>query len=140
MVRVGMLTSGGDCQSLNATMRGIGKGLFNYYGDGVEIIGFLEGYRGLMYNEYKKMTPRDFSGILDEGGTILGTSRQPFKMMRVIEDGFDKVAAMKRTYKAHKLDCLCVLGGNGSQKTSALLKEEGLNVLPGSHRRDIAAR
>ncbi len=129
MIRVGMLTSGGDCQSLNATMRGIGKGLFNYYGDGVEIIGFLEGYKGLMYNEYTKLSPRDFSGLLDEGGTILGTSRQPFKMMRVIEDGFDKVAAMKRTYKAHKLDCLCVLGGNGSQKTSALLKEEGLNVL-----------
>ncbi len=129
MVRVGMLTSGGDCQSLNATMRGIGKGLFNYYGDDVEIIGFIDGYKGLMYNEYRKLKPKDFSGILDEGGTILGTSRQPFKMMRVVEDGFDKVAAMKQTYKAHKLDCLCVLGGNGSQKTSALLKEEGLNVL-----------
>ena len=129
MLRVGMLTSGGDCQSLNATMRGIGKGLFNYYGDDVEIIGFIDGYKGLMNNEYRKLKPKDFSGILDEGGTILGTSRQPFKMMRVIEDGFDKVAAMKQTYKAHKLDCLCVLGGNGSQKTAALLKEEGLNVV-----------
>lgn len=129
MLRVGMLTSGGDCQSLNATMRGIGKALFNYYGDKVEIIGFLDGYKGLMHNEYKELKPRDFSGILDEGGTILGTSRQPFKMMRVVEDGFDKVAAMKQTYKDHKLDCLCVLGGNGSQKTSALLKEEGLNVI-----------
>ncbi len=129
MLRVGMLTSGGDCQSLNATMRGIGKGLFNHFGDEVEIIGFIDGYKGLMHNEYRKLKPRDFSGILDEGGTILGTSRQPFKMMRVVEDGFDKVAAMKQTYKAHKLDCLCVLGGNGSQKTAALLKEEGLNVL-----------
>ncbi len=129
MLRVGMLTSGGDCQSLNATMRGIGKALFNYYGDKVEIIGFLDGYKGLMHNEYKELKAKDFSGILDEGGTILGTSRQPFKMMRVVEDGFDKVAAMKQTYKDHKLDCLCVLGGNGSQKTSALLKEEGLNVI-----------
>ena len=89
MLRVGMLTSGGDCQSLNATMRGIGKALFNYYGDKVEIIGFLDGYKGLMHNEYKELKPRDFSGILDEGGTILGTSRQPFKMMRVVEDGFE---------------------------------------------------
>ena len=129
MFRVGMLTSGGDCQSLNATMRGIGKALFNHYGDQIEIYGFLEGYKGLMHNEYRKLRSYDFSGILDEGGTILGTSRQPFKMMRVVEDGFDKVAAMKRTYRDHKLDCLCVLGGNGSQKTSALLKEEGLNVI-----------
>ena len=129
MKRIGMLTSGGDCQSLNATMRGIGKSLFNYYGDDVEIIGFLNGYRGLMYDEYRTLTSRDFSGILDEGGTILGTSRQPFKMMRVIEDGFDKVEAMKHTYAAHNLDCLCVLGGNGSQKSAAMLKEEGCNVI-----------
>ena len=129
MIRVGMLTSGGDCQSLNATMRGIGKALFNYYKDDVKLIGFIDGYKGLMHNEYRVLKSRDFSGILDEGGTILGTSRQPFKMMRVVEDGFDKVAAMKNTYKEHKLDCLCVLGGNGSQKTSALLKEEGLNVI-----------
>ena len=129
MLRVGMLTSGGDCQSLNATMRGIGKALFNHYGNQVEIYGFIDGYKGLMHNEYRKLKSKDFSGILDEGGTILGTSRQPFKMMRVVEDGFDKVAAMKHTYKDLKLDCLCVLGGNGSQKTSALLKEEGLNVL-----------
>ena len=106
MKRIGMLTSGGDCQSLNATMRGIGKALFNYYGNEIQIIGFIDGYKGLMHNEYKELTSRDFSGILDEGGTILGTSRQPFKMMRVIEDGFDKVAAMKRTYKHHNLDCL----------------------------------
>ena len=89
MKRIGMLTSGGDCQSLNATMRGVGKGLFNHYGEnGVEIIGFLEGYKGLMNDEYVKLSSKDFSGILDEGGTILGTSRQPFKMMRVVENGF----------------------------------------------------
>ena len=129
MKRIGMLTSGGDCQSLNATMRGVGKALFNHYGDNVEIIGFIDGYKGLMQDEYKKLEPRDFSGILDEGGTILGTSRQPFKMMRVVENGFDKVEAMKHTYKKHKLDCLVVLGGNGSQKTSNLLREEGLNVI-----------
>ncbi len=128
-MRVGLLTSGGDCQSLNATMRGVAKTLYNKVKD-VEIIGFLEGYKGLMHEEYKIMKPSDFSGILTEGGTIIGTSRQPFKLMRVIgEDGFNKVEAMKKTYKKLNLDCLVVLGGNGSQKTANLLREEGLNVV-----------
>ena len=129
MKRIGMLTSGGDCQSLNATMRGVAKTLYNNVKE-IEIIGFLEGYKGLMHEEYKIMKPSDFSGILTEGGTIIGTSRQPFKLMRVIgEDGFDKVEAMKKTYKKLNLDCLVVLGGNGSQKTANLLREEGLNVV-----------
>ena len=128
-MRVGMLTSGGDCQALNATMRGVAKTLYNNVKE-IEIIGFLEGYKGLMHEEYKIMKPSDFSGILTEGGTIIGTSRQPFKLMRVIgEDGFDKVEAMKKTYKKLNLDCLVVLGGNGSQKTANLLREEGLNVV-----------
>lgn len=128
-MRIGMLTSGGDCQSLNATMRGVAKSLYSELKD-VEIIGFLEGYRGLMYEDYKVMKPKDFSGILTEGGTIIGTSRQPFKLMRVIgDDGFDKVAAMKKTYRKLNLDCLVVLGGNGSQKTANLLREEGLNIV-----------
>ena len=128
-MRVGMLTSGGDCQSLNATMRGVAKTLYNNVKE-IEIIGFLEGYKGLMHEEYKIMKPSDFSGILTEGGTIIGTSRQPFKLMRVIgEDGFDKVEAMKKTYKKLNLDCLVVLGGNGSQKTANLLREEGLNIV-----------
>ena len=73
MMRIGMLTSGGDCQSLNATMRGVAKTLYNSMGD-VEIIGFEEGYKGLMYADYRIMKSSDFSGILTEGGTILGTS------------------------------------------------------------------
>ncbi len=129
-MRVGMLTSGGDCQSLNATMRGVAKALYRMYGDDVEIIGFEDGYRGLIYADYHVMKQSDFSGILTEGGTILGTSRQPFKLMRVPdENGLDKVEAMKHTYKKLKLECLVVLGGNGSQKTANLLREEGLNIV-----------
>lgn len=64
------------------------------------------------------------------GGTILGTSRQPFKLMRVVdENSVDKVEAMKKNYKKLGLDCLVVLGGNGTQKTANLLREEGLNVV-----------
>ena len=81
MKRIGMLTSGGDCQALNATMRGIVKGVCNAL-DEVELYGFEEGYKGLIYGNYRMLTPRDFSGILTKGGTILGSSRQPFKMMR----------------------------------------------------------
>ena len=129
MIRVGMLTSGGDCQSLNATMRGVAKALYQMYDD-VEIIGFEDGYKGLVYMNYRIMQPEDFSGILTEGGTILGTSRMPFKLMRVHdENDLDKVEAMKHTYKKLRLECLVVLGGNGSQKTANLLREEGLNVI-----------
>ena len=65
---------------------------------------------------------RSQSGILTPGGTILGTSRQPFRNMKVIgDDNVDKVAAMKANYKAMKLDCLVILGGNGTHKTANLL-------------------
>ena len=128
-MRVGMLTSGGDCQALNATMRGVAKGLYKLYGKKMEIIGIKDGYRGLIHGDYRVMKPSEFSGILTRGGTILGTSRQPFKLMRVVENGLDKVEAMKKNYAALKLDCLVVLGGNGSQKTAHLLHEEGLRVI-----------
>jgi len=129
MRRIGMLTSGGDCQSLNATMRGVAKSLYNMFDD-VEIVGFEEGYKGLMYADYQILKPSDFSGILTRGGTILGTSRQPFKLMREPdENGLDKVEAMKHTYRKLRLECLVILGGNGSQKTANLLREEGLNIV-----------
>ena len=129
MLRIGLLTSGGDCQALNATMRGVVKGLANNVKD-LEVYGFMNGYKGLIYSDYRMLSAKDFSGILTQGGTILGTSRQPFKLMRVPdENGLDKVEAMKNTYKKLKLDCLVVLGGNGSQKTTNLLRQEGLNVI-----------
>ena len=129
MKRIGMLTSGGDCQALNAAMRGVVKGL-NANLDELEIYGFYDGYKGLIYGNYRLLTSKDFSGILTKGGTILGTSRQQFKYMRVPdENGLDKVAAMKHTYHKLNLDCLVILGGNGTQKTANLLREEGLNII-----------
>lgn len=131
MKRIGILTSGGDCQGLNATIRGVAKTLYSHYGDDVKIYGIIDGYRGLIQGEYKEMKPEDFSGILTRGGTILGTSRQPFKLMRVIDDetSIDKVKEMKRHYQEMKLDCLVVLGGNGTQKSANMLSEEGMNVI-----------
>ena len=130
-LRVGMLTSGGDCPGLNATIRGAAKAIYEAFGeDKVEIIGIHDGYHGLIHGVYKSMQPSDFSGILTQGGTILGTKRTPFKMMQIIEDDkVDKVKEMKDTYKDLKLDCLFTLGGNGTHKTANMLSEQGLNVI-----------
>lgn len=128
--RIGFLTSGGDCQGLNAAIRGVAKALYETLGEDLELFGIRDGYKGLIHGEYFPLEISRFSGILTQGGTILGTSRQPFKEMRVIgPDGIDKVKAMKSTYRQMQLDCLVILGGNGTHKTANLLREEGLNVV-----------
>ena len=78
MLRIGLLTSGGDCQALNATMRGVVKGLAANVKD-LEVYGFMNGYKGLIYGDFRMLKSSDFSGILTKGGTILGTKRTPFK-------------------------------------------------------------
>ena len=97
-MKIGILTSGGDCPGLNATIRGAAKAIYEQVND-AQIIGIVDGYHGLIYGEYHKMHPEDFSGILTRGGTILGTSRQPYKKMRVIENNIDKIENMKSNYK-----------------------------------------
>ena len=108
MKRIGMLTSGGDCQALNAAMRGVAKTLFNS-GEQIEIYGFLDGYQGLIYGKFRLLTYNDFSGILTKGGTFLGSSRTPFKtiqepdangsyVVQFLSDYYDTVR-IKVTYK-----------------------------------------
>lgn len=128
--RVGLVTSGGDCQGLNAAIRGVGKALMQYV-DNVEIFGMFDGYRGLIDGDYKFMTASDFSGILTEGGTILGTSRQRYIPGKAIvdEDGNDLMPAMLDTYNRLNLDCLVVMGGNGTQKSAKLLMDAGMNIV-----------
>ena len=129
MKRIGMLTSGGDCQALNAAMRGVVKTLANGKEE-VEIYCFLDGYRGLIYGNFRMLTDKDFSGILTKGGTILGTSRTPFKTIQDPDpNGLNKVEAMKQNYYKLQLDCLVILGGNGTHKTANLLRKEGLNIV-----------
>ncbi len=131
MLRVGLLTSGGDCQGLNAALRGVAKSLYEQV-KSVEIYGFRDGYRGLMLGDYNFMSPGDFSGILTRGGTILGTSRQSFKLMQEDMDAGDsgtRLEAMKATYNRLNLNYLVILGGNGTHKTANLLAENGLNVI-----------
>ena len=121
--RVGILTSGGDCPGLNATIRGVAKALYQRMGDDLEIIGIINGYYGLINGDWRVMQREEFSGILTVGGTILGTKRTPFKLMRVVgDDEVDKVEAMKKNYKEMKLDCLLCLGQRHPQDCQSSLR------------------
>lgn len=128
--RVALITSGGDCQGLNAAIRGVGKALFQKV-ENVEIFDMYDGYRGLIECDYKFMEPDDFSGILTEGGTILGTSRQRYIPGKDIvdENGESLIPAMLDTYNRLNLDCLVIMGGNGTQKSAKLLSDAGMNVV-----------
>lgn len=130
-MKVGMLTSGGDCQGLNAALRGVAKTLYNEFGDKLTLYGIRDGYRGLIEGDYHKMELEDFSDILTMGGTILGTSRQPFKTMQIKseDDEETKLEKMLKTIKDAKFDCLVILGGNGTHKTANLLSQHGVNVV-----------
>jgi 6-phosphofructokinase 1 len=126
----GILTAGGDCPGLNAAIRGVCRAAYDRYG--MRIIGVANGFRGLIEENTRMLRPIDFSGILTRGGTILGASREkPFKSAagEDAEIVGDKVAAIKDTYARLGLDCLVVLGGNGTNTTGYKLAREGLNVI-----------
>ena len=128
--KIALITSGGDCQGLNAAIRGVGKSLFQRM-DNVEIYGMYDGYRGLIEGDYKYMEPQDLSGILTEGGTILGTSRQNYVPGKDIVDdnGNSVIPSMLQTYNRLNLDCLVIMGGNGTQKSAKLIADAGMNVI-----------
>ncbi len=127
-MKVGLLTSGGDCQGLNAVLRGVAKTLFGCIKD-LELYGILDGYRGLIESEWRRMGPEEFSGILRQGGTILGTSRQPFKEMQTLnENNTNKLNMMLANYKKN-FDALVIMGGNGTHKTAYLLSQHGANIV-----------
>jgi len=129
-MKVGFLTSGGDCQGLNAALRGVAKTLFGAV-PYAEIYGIQDGFAGLMDCNWRKMEQYEFSGILREGGTILGTSRQPFKTIRNFDDSknADRLTTMVRNYHRECFDALVILGGNGTHKTANALHQQGINVV-----------
>jgi 6-phosphofructokinase 1 len=125
--RIGILTAGGDCPGLNAAIRGVGKTAIVKYG--MQVIGFSDGFRGLINKDYRILDEASLSGILTLGGTILGTSREkPFKKEK---NGsvIDKPKLIRENYKELGLDCLVCIGGNGTMKTAYGLVKEGLNVV-----------
>ena len=127
-MRFGILTSGGDCAGLNAVIRAIGLYLTKKARD-AEIVGIPEGYGGLIRGESYPLSRESFFDILDVGGTILRTSRQPYKKMTAPEEGGSRLSKMVANYKKMGLDCLFTLGGAGTHKTAALLSMEGCNVI-----------
>ena len=136
--QIGVLTSGGDCPGLNAAIRGVvraGQTHFNMH-----CIGFRDGFRGLVQDRVLELTPEVLSGILTNGGTILGTSRDKPHRMPIGGKVRDMTDAAVETYRRHHLDALVCIGGGGTQKNALRLKEAGLNVvtLPKTIDNDVA--
>ena len=126
-MRIGILTSGGDCPGINATIRGVCKTAINHYG--MEVIGIHSGFQGLLTKDAESFTEKSLSGLLNLGGTMLGTSREkPFKKNGVMS-GVDKPALIARNIEEMGLDCVVCIGGNGTQKTAAKLSAMGLNIV-----------
>lgn len=125
--RIGILTAGGDSPGLNAAIRGVGKAALGYYG--MEIVGFRDGFRGLVENRKIILDRSALSGILTAGGTILGTSRD--KPHRMLIDGRtkDMTGVIKDNLKKWGIDCVVCLGGGGTQKNAFRLQQAGINVI-----------
>ncbi|MDR0682047.1 MAG: 6-phosphofructokinase [Dysgonamonadaceae bacterium] len=126
-MKIGILSSGGDCPGINATIRGVGKTALTYYG--MDVVGIKSGFQGLLSRNYISLDDASFSGLLSLGGTILGTSREkPFKKTL---DGSEneKPEIIIENYRKLALDCLICIGGNGTQKTAYKVSKLGLNVI-----------
>lgn len=124
---IGILTSGGDSPGLNAAIRGVGKAAMGHYQ--MHVIGFRDGFRGLMENRTMALDGGQLSGILTSGGTILGTSRDKPHKMPVGGKILDMTDAIVGNYHDNHLDCLVCLGGGGTLKNALRLKKKGLNVI-----------
>lgn len=135
---IGILTSGGDSPGLNAAIRGIGKALLGRHD--MKVIGFRDGFRGMMENRTQLLDSAALSGILTLGGTILGTSRDKPYAMPVAGKLRDMTDVIVDNYRKHHLDALVCLGGGGTQKNAYHLMKQGLNIitLPKTIDNDVA--
>jgi 6-phosphofructokinase 1 len=136
--RIGILTAGGDSPGLNAAIRGVGKAAHGFYG--MEVVGFRDGFRGLVENKRVNLDHSGLSGILTIGGTILGTSRDKPHRMEIDGKTKDMTGVIKANLKKWGIDCLVCLGGGGTQKNAFRLHQAGINVitLPKTIDNDVA--
>ncbi len=125
--RIGILTAGGDSPGLNAAIRGVGKAAGGIYG--MHIVGFRDGFRGLVDNRTVDLDRNALSGVLTIGGTILGTSRDKPHKMKIGGRVQDMTDVIVENYHANHLDALVCLGGGGTQKNALELMKKGLNIL-----------
>jgi phosphofructokinase-like protein len=125
---IGILTSGGDCPGLNAAIRGVAKAAVNQFG--IRVVGFMDGFRGLVENRTVNLGDSNLSGILTLGGTILGTSRDKPKKMAMGGKVLDMTDAAVENARKNQVDCLVCLGGGGTQKNAYhLYSKGGLDVM-----------
>jgi 6-phosphofructokinase 1 len=130
--RIGILTGGGDCPGLNAVIRSIAKPAMSYYH--TDVIGILDGYEGLVEGRHRELSPIDVLGIINQGGTILGTSNKgdPFHFPMGERNNIRIVDASQQVidhYRNLKLDVLVTIGGDGTQIIAHKLAQMGLNVI-----------
>ncbi len=127
-MKIGILTAGGDCPGLNAAIRGVAKTALIEHN--MQVLGISSGFLGLIENEYFEIQESHLSGLLTEGGTILGTSREkPFRKSSNYMMEIDKPEIIRRNYEKLGLDCVVCIGGNGTMKTAWKLSELGLNII-----------
>jgi ATP-dependent phosphofructokinase / diphosphate-dependent phosphofructokinase len=126
-LHIGILTSGGDCPGLNAAIRAVGRAGQTSFN--MQFVGFRNGFRGLVQDRALALEPGQLSGILTDGGTILGTARDKPHRMTIGGKTRDMTDAAVETYKRHHLDALVCLGGGGTQKNALRLQQAGLNIL-----------
>lgn len=126
-MKIGILTSGGDCPGINATIRGVCKTAISHYG--MEVYGIHNGFRGLMDEDITQLNEKSLTGLLNLGGTVLGTSREkPFRK-KGVSAGSNKPDIILNTIRKFGFDCIVCIGGNGTQKTAAELVASGVNVV-----------
>jgi 6-phosphofructokinase 1 len=135
---IGILTAGGDSPGLNAAIRAIGKSAPNAYN--MRVLGFRDGFRGLMENRVVRLEGEALSGILTLGGTILGTSRDKPHKMPVGSKVQDMTEVIIDNYHRHNLEALICIGGGGTQKNAYRLAQAGMNIitLPKTIDNDVA--
>ena len=135
---IGILTAGGDSPGLNAAIRGVGKAALGRYD--MQMIGFLDGFKGLVDNRSVRLESNMLSDILTRGGTILGTSRDKPHRMMFGGKKQDMTNVIVENYNNHHLDALVCIGGGGTQKNALQLMERGLNIitLPKTIDNDVA--
>ncbi len=117
---IGILTSGGDCPGLNAAIRGVAKAAMHY---GISVVGVQDGFRGLVENRTMALDAKLVSGLLTEGGTLLGTSRDKPHKMPMGKEVMDMTEVAVANMKRMNIDCLVCLGGNGTQKNAYRLRQ-----------------
>jgi len=130
--RIGILTGGGDCPGLNAVIRAIVKTAYNEYD--MEVIGFMDGYEGLIEGRYREINLKEASGILAQGGTILGTSNKanPFRFPVLEGEEYvylDRSSQGVRNFEGLGLDALIAIGGDGTMAASAGMIKKGLPIV-----------